>query len=135
MRPLLWRGRGYGDPFGRCQDSSEEPQRSAGTYPIRSYRPEAGIEAAKDAGFDLAVSPPISSQNLEGGFGTLQAGDAERITNNLYRIPLRFRLKDLDREFSVNISIKVEELLPQKLKSPNLKQRKRKRRRRADWAP
>jgi len=76
--------------------------------------PEAGIEAAKEAGFDLAVSPPPSSPDVEGELGTLKAGDAERITNNLYRIPLHFRLKDLDREFSVNISIKVEELLPQK---------------------
>lgn len=86
--------------------------------------PEAAIEAAKEAGFGLAVSPPISSQNLEGGFGTLQAGDAERVSDNSYRIPLRFRLKDLDREFSVNISIKVEELLPPKTEEPQLDAKK-----------
>ena len=82
----------------------EQPEQ----IPSGVIAPEAGIEAAKEAGFDLAVS---GSQDVEGEIGTLQAGDAERITNNLYRIPLRFRLKNVDREFSIGISIKVEELL------------------------
>ena len=77
--------------------------------------PEAGIEAAKEAGFDLAVS---GSPDVEGELGTLHAGDAERITNNLYRIPLRFRLKNVDREFSIGISIKVEELLRREAEEP-----------------
>jgi len=77
--------------------------------------PEAGIEAAKEAGFDLAVS---GSPDVEGELGTLHAGDAERITNNLYRIPLRFRLKNVDREFSIGISIKVEELLRSEAEEP-----------------
>ncbi|MBM2837384.1 MAG: mglA [Deltaproteobacteria bacterium] len=86
--------------------------------------PEAGIEAAREAGFDLAVSHPPSSPDVEGELGTLQAGDAERITNNLYRIPLRFRLKDVEREFSINISIKVEELFPPKTEEPQLEAKK-----------
>jgi signal recognition particle receptor subunit beta len=73
--------------------------------------PEAGVEAAKEAGFDLAVSYSPSSLDVKGEIGTLRAGDAELVSDNSYRIPLRFRLKDLDREFCVNISIKVEELL------------------------
>ncbi|MBI4746805.1 MAG: hypothetical protein HY786_09820 [Deltaproteobacteria bacterium] len=85
----------------------EQPEQ----IPSGVITPEAGVEAAREAGFDLAVSYPPGSTDVEGELGTLQAGDAERITNNLYRIPLRFRLKDIDREFSIGISIKVEELL------------------------
>lgn len=76
--------------------------------------PETGIEAAKEAGFDLEVSPPTASPEGEGEFGTLKAGLAERVTGNLYRIPLLFRLKDMEREFSISISVKVEELPPRK---------------------
>lgn len=79
---------------------------------------EAGIKAAKEAGFGLAVSSPVDSQSHKGGLGALQAGDVERVSDNLYRIPLIFRLKDIEREFSINISINVEELLPQKTEKP-----------------
>jgi signal recognition particle receptor subunit beta len=74
--------------------------------------PERGIEAAKEAGFELAVSPPSTLPEGGGEVGMLQAGIPERVAGNVFRIPLRVRLKDVEREFALSISIKVEELLP-----------------------
>lgn len=73
--------------------------------------PEEGIEAAKEAGFELAVSPAATIPVREGEIGILQAGAPERVTENIFKIPLKFKVKDLEREFSISISIKVEELL------------------------
>ncbi len=73
--------------------------------------PERGIEAAKEAGFELAISP---ASTCEGEAGLLSAGSPEMVSDSLFKIPLRFKLKDLEREFFINISIKVEELLPLK---------------------
>lgn len=75
--------------------------------------PEDGIQAAKEAGFELAVSPAPVLPRGEGE-GNLQAGVMERISDNLFKIPLKFRLKDMEREFSISISVKVEELLSNK---------------------
>lgn len=71
--------------------------------------PEGGIEAAKEAGFELAVSPAATIPVKE--VEILQAGAPERVTENIFKIPLKFKVKDLEREFSISISIKVEELL------------------------
>jgi len=61
---------------------------------------------------DQSVIP--SYQIAEGNEGLLSAGSPEMVSDGLFMIPLSFKLKDLEREFSINISIRVEELLPPK---------------------
>lgn len=73
--------------------------------------PERGIEIAKEAGFELAVSDSATMQTEIEESGVLQLGTPERVTNNLLKIPLRFKLKDMERDFNISLSIKVEELL------------------------
>ena len=75
--------------------------------------PEKGIEAAKAAGFELAVSPAAAMQTGIGEGDVLQAGTPEKLADGSFKIPIRFKLREVEREFSISISIKVEELISQ----------------------
>ena len=73
--------------------------------------PERGIAAAKEAGFELAVSPAAAMPSGIGEGEVLQAGTPEILADGSFKIPLRLKLKEVEKEFSISISIKVEELI------------------------
>lgn len=73
--------------------------------------PERGIAVAKEAGFELAVSPAAAMLTGIGEGEVLQAGTPEILADGSFKIPLRLKLKEVEKEFSISISIKVEELI------------------------
>lgn len=83
---------------------------------------EKGKSIAKEAGFELAVSPAVVPVK-EVSSMELKAGVPERVADNLFNIPLKFKMKD--REFSINVSIKIEEILQEEsaVTSPRIEKR------------